>query len=95
MYAWEFIPAEVVNWYEDSIYFMVDTDTCLMEAIIPRTTWVMPMGYEVDKYLLVSYANHSLAQPVDTTAERFGTYKKKTTESTLWFTETIDCKESK
>lgn len=40
MHARERISAEVVNRYEDSIYFMVDTDRCLMEAIIPRKTWV-------------------------------------------------------
>lgn len=55
MHAREHIPTEVVNRYEDSICFMVDTDTCLMEVVIPRTTWVAPMGYEVDKDLLVAY----------------------------------------
>ncbi|XP_059070821.1 uncharacterized protein LOC131860422 [Cryptomeria japonica] len=48
-----------------------------MEAIYPRTTWVMPMGYEVEEDHLVAYAEHLLAQPVDTSAERFGTYKDK------------------
>lgn len=65
------------NKFDDSICFTVDIDTCLMEVVVPRTTWVMPMGYEVDKDLLVSYTNHLLAQPIDTTIERFGTYKEK------------------
>lgn len=56
---------------------MFDTDTCLMEVVIPRTTWVMPMGYEVDKDLLVAYVDHLLAQSVDTTTETFGTYKEE------------------
>ncbi|XP_059064620.1 uncharacterized protein LOC131856733 [Cryptomeria japonica] len=48
-----------------------------MEAVMPWTTWVMPMGYEVDKDLLIAYVDHLLAQLVDTTIERFGTYKGK------------------
>lgn len=77
MHARERIPAEVVNRYEKTICFMVDSDTCKMEAIIPRTTWVLPMGYEVDKDLLIAYVDHLLEQPMDTTTKRFGTYKEK------------------
>lgn len=77
MHAREHIPTEVVNQYEKTICFIVDIDTYMMQALVPRTTWVLPMGYEVDKDLLISYANHLLEQPTDTTAERFGTYKEK------------------
>ncbi|XP_059067226.1 uncharacterized protein LOC131858157 [Cryptomeria japonica] len=56
---------------------MVDTDTCMMEVVDPNTTWVMPMGCEVKADLLVAYADHLLTQMVDTTTERFGTYKEK------------------
>lgn len=56
---------------------MVDTDTCLMEAVIPKTAWVLPMGYEIDKDLPIEYAKHLLSQLADTTTERFGTYKEK------------------
>lgn len=77
MNARDHILAEVVNWYEDSICFMVDTDTCMMEAMILMIKWVMPMGYKVYKDLFICYANKLLEQPVDTIVERFGTYKEK------------------
>lgn len=77
MHARERIVTEVVNWYEKTIYFMVDTDTCMMEVVEPQFTWVMPMGYEVDKEVLVTYADHLLGQPVDSTTKCFGTYKEK------------------
>ncbi|XP_059073482.1 uncharacterized protein LOC131874225 [Cryptomeria japonica] len=80
MHARERIPTRVVKRYEDTIYFLVDTDTCQMEAVDPRITWVMPMGYKVEKDILVAYAEHLLAQPVDTTAKRFRTYKEKSIE---------------
>lgn len=35
------------------------------------------MGYEVDKDILIVYVEHILGQLVDTTTERFGTYKEK------------------
>lgn len=76
MHARERISTIVVNRYEDTICFMVDTDTCMMEVVIPRTAWVMPMGYEVDKDLLIAYVEYRLGQPIDTNAERFGTYKE-------------------
>lgn len=77
MHARERILVEVVNQYKKTICFMVDTNTCMMGAVIPRTTWILPMGYEVYKDLLIAYVDHLLEQSVDTTIERFGTYKQK------------------
>ncbi|XP_059076730.1 uncharacterized protein LOC131875992 [Cryptomeria japonica] len=48
-----------------------------METVDPRTTWVVPMGYEVEEDLVVGHAKYLLAQLIDTTIERFGTYKEK------------------
>ncbi|XP_057873186.1 uncharacterized protein LOC131079291 [Cryptomeria japonica] len=73
----ERIPTKVVKRYENSIYFMVDMDTCMIEVVIPRTTWILPIGYEVDKDLLIAYADHFLDQLVDTSTERFGKFKEK------------------
>lgn len=80
MHERERIPEQVVKRYEDTICFMVDTDTCQMEAADPRTSWVMPMGYEVEADLLIAYADHLLEQPVDSNATRFGTFKEKSIE---------------
>lgn len=77
MHGRERMPTQVVSRYDDTICFLVDTNTCQMEAVDPMTTWVMPIYYEVEEDILVAYANHLLPQLVDTTAERFGTYKEK------------------
>lgn len=71
------VPNEIVEKYEDSICFMVEIDQCLMEAVESRTSWIMPMGYEVEGHVLDMYAQHLLSKPVDKSEERFGTYKEK------------------
>lgn len=73
----ERIPKEIVEKYQDTIFFMVDTDQCLMEAIESRTSWIMPMVYEVEGHSLVVYAQHLLRKPMDKFKERFGTYKEE------------------
>lgn len=73
----ERIPNEIVENYEDSICFMVETNHCLMEAIELRIVWFMPMGYEVSGDTLNVYAQHILSKLIDTTKERIGTYKEK------------------
>lgn len=73
----ERIPKEIIEKYEDSKCFMVDTDQFLMEVVEPRTTWIMPMGYEVNDDTLNAYAWHLFSKPVDKTKERFGAYKEK------------------
>lgn len=80
MHKRERILEEVVKRYEDTIYFMVDTNTCQMEAVDPRKSWVVLMGYEVEEDILTTYVDHLLAQPVDSNATRFGTYKEKSLE---------------
>jgi len=55
---------------------MVDTNQCLMEAVEPRTIWIMPMGYEVDEKILKLHVQHLLSQPKDPEAERFGTFQE-------------------
>lgn len=65
MQSRERIPKEIVENYEDTIYFMVDKDQCHMEAVEPRIVWIMPMGYEVDGNTLDAYAQHLLSKPVD------------------------------
>ncbi|XP_059067434.1 uncharacterized protein LOC131858260 [Cryptomeria japonica] len=47
-----------------------------MEAVEPRTIWLMPMGYEVDGNTLDSYAQHLLKKLVDGKEERSNTYKE-------------------
>lgn len=48
-----------------------------MEVVEPRTSWVMPMGYEVEADLLIAYVDHLLSTPVDPNATRFRTFKEK------------------
>lgn len=73
----EIIPKEIVEKYGDTICFMVDTNQCLMEAIEPRTSWILPMGYEVEVHILDAYAQYLLRKLVDNSKERFSTYKEK------------------
>lgn len=76
MQSRERIPKEIVEKYEDTICFMVDIDQCLMEVVELKTTWIMPMGYEVDGDTL-NASLHLLIKPVNKSEERFGTYKEK------------------
>lgn len=59
--------------YEKTICFMVDKDQCQIEAVEPRTVWIMPMGYEFDAIMLEAYAQPILSQLLDLKEERFGT----------------------
>lgn len=77
MQSRERIPKDIVQKYENTIYFMVDKDQCRMEAVEPRTVWIMLMGYEVDGNTLDAYAQHLLSKQVNEKEERFGTYKEK------------------
>lgn len=77
MHDRERIQENVYKRYEDSICFMVDTNTCQMEAVEPKTSWAIPMVYEVEADLLIAYADHLLSTPIDPSATRFGTFKEK------------------
>lgn len=41
-------PKHIIDKYSTDICFMVKKDETLMEAMQPRTIWVIQMGYEVD-----------------------------------------------
>lgn len=69
----ERIPKEIVEKYEDTICFMVDTHHWLMEVVEPRTTWILPMGYEVEIHILDAYTQYLSRKLVDTSKELFGT----------------------
>lgn len=58
----ERIPKEIVEKYQDTIHFMVETGQCLMEFVELRTSWIMPMGYEVKGHVLEAYAQHLLSK---------------------------------
>lgn len=83
----ESIPKDIVEKYENTIYFMVDKDQCHMEVAEPWTVWIMPTGYEVDVNTLDTYAQHLLSKLVDEKEERFGTYKEKYLDIYKKFTE--------
>lgn len=48
-----------------------------MEAMEPRTSWIMPMEYEAEKKIIELYEQHLLNKLVDTSEERFRTYAEK------------------
>lgn len=73
----ERIIKEIVEMYQDTIFFMVETNQCLIEVIEPRTSWIMPMGYEVEGHVLEAYTQHLLRKLVERSKERFDTYKEK------------------
>lgn len=73
----EGIPKFVVEKYQDNIFFMIYIDQCPMEAVETRTSWIMPMGYEVEKKILELNAQHLLNNSMDAFEERFGTYAEK------------------
>lgn len=66
---------------------MVNKDECIMEAVQPRTIWILPMGYDVDEATLDVYTQHLLKALVDTKEERFETCQKKSMEFHTKFTE--------
>lgn len=43
-----------------------------MEAVIPRTIWVMEMGYETDDHIIETYAKALLEAPEEPKEEVFG-----------------------
>lgn len=77
MHEREMIPKSIVDKHQDTIYFMVDIDQCLMEVVEIRTSWILPMGYEVEEKILELYAQHLLSKLVDPNELRFVTYKEK------------------
>lgn len=83
----ERIPKDIIEKYENTICFMVDKDQCHMEAVEPRTVWILPMEYEVDEITLDTYAQHLLSKLVNEKEERFGTSKEKNLSLRKQFTE--------
>lgn len=75
MQSHERIPKKIVEKYGNSICFIVNTNQYLMEVVEPRTSWIMPIGYEVEAQILDAYAQVSLRKLVDTSKEIFRTYK--------------------
>lgn len=75
MHERETIPMSILEKYQDTICFMVNIDECLMKVVEPRTSWIIPIGYEVEEKILELYAQHLLGKPMDPNEEIFGTYK--------------------
>lgn len=46
------IPKEIVVNYKNEITFMLTTDKCYMEAVMPRKIWIPSFGYEVTKEMI-------------------------------------------
>lgn len=76
----ERLSKSIVEKYSTDIYFMVKTDETLMEAVEPRTIWVIELGYEVDDNILDLYAKMLLDAPLDDKTKHFGTTKDKAFE---------------
>lgn len=55
---------------------MVTSDECIMEAVEPKTVWILEMGYEVVEDVITGLADLILRKPRDTTVDRFGTYEE-------------------
>lgn len=77
MYAREKIPKKIVDKYQSTICFMVDTNQCLIEVGERRIVWIIPMGYEVEEKIIDFYAQNILRQLIDPSKEIFGTYVEK------------------
>lgn len=77
MQSREIIPKEIVEKYEDTIFFMVDTNQCLLEVVEKRNSWIMPMEYEVEGHVLDAYSQHLLRKLVDKFEEMFVNYNAK------------------
>lgn len=67
----------LVEKYQDTIYFMVETNYVYFEVVEPRTKWSYLMGYEVSVEVLTMQVEHVLAAEKDPTQERWGTYMEK------------------
>lgn len=70
------IPENCVEKYRDSITFLVDTDNCFMEAMMPQNFRLTNLGYEISAEECMLYAKELLKCQVDLTEDKFGTYKE-------------------
>lgn len=68
----ERIPQNIIDKYDKQICFVVKRDESWMEAVKPRTVWIIEMGYEVDSHKLDSYAKVLLDAPPEPSEEFFG-----------------------
>lgn len=75
MRARERLPQSIVDKYDKQICFVIKRDETWMEAVSPRTLWVIEMGYEVDLHILETYAKTLLEAPREPTEETFGNVK--------------------
>lgn len=70
------IPQAIVEKYKNEIYFMVDTDFTLIEAIEPRVEFLDPLGYEIFEVEVEEYVNRLLKSKLDVNNTRFGTFEE-------------------
>lgn len=63
---------EIVNKYKDDICFVIKKDEIWMKVVIPRTIWVIEMGYETDDHIIETYAKALLEAPNKPKEEVFG-----------------------
>lgn len=63
---------KIVDKYKDDICFVIKKDEIWMEAVIPRTIWVIEMGYETDDHIVENYAKALLEAPNEPKEEVFG-----------------------
>lgn len=57
--------------YKDTINFMGDINTWLMEVVESITSWVMPMGYELEDDILTIHVDDLSSKLVDPSVPRF------------------------
>lgn len=43
MHKRERIPTSIVKKFKENIFFLVDTDCCIIQAVQPKTFWIPPM----------------------------------------------------
>lgn len=76
MHQRERIPTGIVQKFKETIYFLVDTNCCIVQAVQPRTFWVPAMGYDIGVDPTKIYVNMLLSKSVDKNAKRFGTFQE-------------------
>ena len=68
------IPKQLVEEYEEDIFFLVDYEKVCIQVVRPRVAWVNPLGYEVNIDDTRDIIEALINELVDPKEQYFGTY---------------------
>ena len=72
---------------------MADTDFTHIKPVVPRTTWLAPMDYEINIDQATSAIDALINEPIDKKQPRFGTYEEAKSKIKQGLEIKKDCKQ--